>query len=184
VAVANGDSIKQMAMRKYVVFNLDQMTGLPDGLIPEDEEPDWETRYLAAKLFTDRMTCPVKHGNIDKAYYIPSKHFIHMPQRKTFKGEGEYYATLFHEQVHSTGKDLERDMTGDMGTDRYAKEELVAEIGSAILCAQFGIAAPVQHPEYIHGYIKQLEDHDRAFWQAATKAQRAVELLTNQKEAA
>ena len=179
-SIHSKDEVTKLAMRQYTVFNVDQMDGLPDGTIPKDSEPDWEIRYLAANTFIERLTCPMQHSGIDRAYYSPSKHFIRLPLRKTFKGEGEYLATVFHEHVHSTGKELERDMTGDMGTDRYAKEELVAEIGSAILCAQYGIAAPIQHPEYIHGYIKQLQDHDRAFWQAASKAQRAVEVLMNQ----
>ena len=168
---------KVMAMRQYVVFNLDQMEGVPAELLPDLSEPNWELRYIAAKHFTEHLECKVKHGGIDKAYYVPSKHFIHMPAKKNFKSEGNYYATLFHEQVHSTGKALERDMTGEMGTEGYAKEELVAEIGAAILCAQFGIEAPVQHPEYIHGYIRQIQDNDRAFWKAAVKAQAAVNLL-------
>lgn len=178
--VKQRDEIKVLAMRQYVVFNLDQMDGVPEDILPPEEEPNWEIRYLAAKEFCRRMTCKVHHGKIDKAYYAPSKHFIRMPGKAQFKTEGGYYATLFHEHVHSTGKELGRDLTGEKGTDSYAEEELVAEIGSAILCAQYGIEAPVQHPEYIHGYIRQLQDHDRAFWKAAVKAQAAVNLLMEQ----
>lgn len=169
---------KTMALRKYTVFNLDQMEGIPTELLPDDKEPDWESIYEHANKDVLKFPCEVRHGALDKAYYQPNSHFIMMPARAQFKTEADYLATLFHEHVHSTGKILERDMSGVMGTTSYAKEELVAEIGSAMLCARYGIEAPMQHPEYIAAYMKQLQSSDRAFWNAANAAQKAVNYLT------
>jgi antirestriction protein ArdC len=171
------DDPRAIALRSYTVFNVDQMENVPDELVPADEEPNWEERYIAAENAVRTFPCKVKHGAQDKAYYMPKRHFIMMPNRSQFKTAADYYATLFHEHVHSTGPVLERDMTGTMGDDTYAKEELVAELGSALLCARFGIEAPMQHPQYIKGYMKQLTSNDRAFWNAANQAQAAINHL-------
>ena len=180
--VKKPEEARAIALRSYTVFNLDQMENLPDGLIPDNNEPiNWAQRYVEAQQFVLGLPCEVRHGTIDKAYYMPSKHFIMMPNRSQFKDPADYYGTLFHEHVHSTGPVLERDMGGSMGDERYAKEELVAEIGAAMLAARFGIAAPLQHPQYIRSYMSQLQASDRAFWDAANKAQKAVNHLTGEE---
>ena len=106
-----------------------------------------------------------------------------MPTCGRFGQPADYFATLAHEVVHWTrhesrlGRNLGRRAWGD---DGYAREELVAEIGSAFLCAEIGLAPKVRddHAQYIRAWIKQLDDDPRAIVEAAGHASSAVHHLT------
>lgn len=129
----------------YTVFNVEQCDGLtlprveisPANEIHQDEQCEeiverWENR-------------PVLHLTSDtesRAYYQPSTDSIHMPARSRLVDTPHYYSTLFHELVHSTGHEsrLDRIFGNRFGDELYTKEELLAEMGAAFLCAVAGIA--------------------------------------------
>ena len=117
-----------------------------------------------------------------RAYYRPSTDSVHMPARSRFVDVPHYYSTLFHELVHSTGhaSRLNRTFGDRFGDELYSKEELVAEMGAAFLCAVAGIAN--EHTDrnttaYIQNWIAKLEEDNRLIVHAAANAQRAVELI-------
>ena len=89
--------------------------------------------------------------------------------------------TALHELTHWTGHEsrCKRDLSGAFGSSKYAFEELVAEMGSAFLCAEFGIAARLQHASYIANWIKVLKNDKRAIFRASSGAQKAADLLRN-----
>jgi antirestriction protein ArdC len=119
----------------------------------------------------------VHGGNV--AAYIPSQDRIQMPPRKAFKIRDEYYSTAFHELTHWTGVESRCDRKfGERFADsKYAFEELVAELGSAFLCAEHNIDATLRHAAYLSYWIKCLEDDDQAIFKAAALAQKAANFI-------
>ena len=105
-----------------------------------------------------------------------------MPPFETFRDAESYYATLSHECTHWTrhpsrlDRDFGRKRFGDEG---YAVEELVAELGSAFLCADLGLTPEPRedHAAYIASWLKVLKDDRRAVFTAASHAQRAADYL-------
>lgn len=126
----------------------------------------------------------IQHGG-DRACYSPVSDTIKMPTQKQFKDAQGYYATMLHELVHWTGHHdrLDRlDLGASFGDESYAFEELVAEIGSTILCAQLGISQAdtidINHVKYVKSWIKVLKDDPNAIMKAAGLAQKAVDWIT------
>ena len=102
-----------------------------------------------------------------------------MPAFEAFKGADHFYGTAFHELTHWTGHKsrLDRDLKNRFGSRDYAAEELVAELGAAFLCAEFGFDGDIRHAGYIATWIELLRADKRAFWTAASKASRAAEYV-------
>ena len=141
-----------------------------------------------AEAFISTLNAVIHHGH-DEAFYRPASDSIHLPDRHRFVGtptsssEESYYATLFHELTHWTGAPhrCNRDLTGRFGSDAYSMEELIAELGAAFLCAEFGVSnAPRQdHAQYISHWLSVLKSDKRAIFSAASKASQAVDFLTS-----
>lgn len=112
---------------------------------------------------------------------------IHMLPRDRFTGSATsspteaYYSTLLHEPTHWTALNqrCDRDLTGRFGTQAYAMEELVAELGAAYLCAELGIAVEPRagHAQYLAHWLNVLKADKRAIFTAASKAGEAVAFL-------
>src|SRR5260370_31269179 len=96
-----------------------------------------------------------------------------------FKGADHFYATAFHEVTHWTGHKsrLDRDLKARFGAREYAAEELVAELGAAFLCAEFGFDGDVRNAGYIATWIELLKADKRAFFTACSKASKAADYL-------
>jgi antirestriction protein ArdC len=105
---------------------------------------------------------------------------------QSFISSEEYYSTLFHELVHSTGAShrIDRQLTPDYATDRYSKEELIAEIGAGFLCAMAGIENKTldNSASYINAWIDILKADHRIVISAASHAQKAVDYITQHSE--
>jgi len=104
-----------------------------------------------------------------------------MPAVYDFQTVEHYYATAFHELTHWTGskKRLNRDLSGRFGCEAYAAEELIAEIGSAFLCAKVGIQGELRHAGYVQNWLKVLKADKRAVFTAASHASKAAEYLAD-----
>jgi antirestriction protein ArdC len=114
-----------------------------------------------------------------EAYYVPSRDFVSLPAFVAFKSADLFYSTAFHEITHWTGHQtrLARDLKNRFGSRAYAAEELVAELGAAFLCAEFGFDGDVRHAGYIATWIELLKADKRAFFTACSKASKAVDYL-------
>lgn len=117
-----------------------------------------------------------------RAFYRPSEDFISVPPIQDFRVPEEYYCTLFHEMVHSTGhpKRLNRPGVANFdafGTEQYTKEELIAEMGAAMLCGVAGIdnSTIPNSASYIASWLRKLKDDPRLVIQAAGQAQKAAD---------
>ena len=177
----NDEERKIPLLRIYHVFNVSQCEGLK--AMPATEEiPGIATK--PAEIVALMPNPPViKHG-MTQAFYSPSADEIGMPARERFENESGYYATLFHELVHSTGhkKRLHRttliENTG-FGSDPYSREELIAELGSAFLCGQAEIVDRTINntAAYLEGWLKQLRNDRTLIVQAAAQAQKAADYI-------
>ena len=125
----------------YTVFNVEQCDGLT---LPEIEQPttapeidEDETCEAIVTGWENRPALHLTSATECRAYYRPSTDSVHMPARSRFVDAPHYYSTLFHELVHSTGHEsrLNRTFGDHFGDELYSKEELVAEMGAAFLCA-------------------------------------------------
>ena len=138
-------------------------------------------RIDRAEAFLANTRARVEHGG-DSAVYFPGPDLIRLPPLETFRDAESYYATRGHETVHWTrhesrlNRDFGRKRWGDAG---YAMEELVAEIGSAFVCADLGLSLEPRedHAAYVASWLKVLKHDKRAIFIAAAAAQRAVTYL-------
>lgn len=169
-------------LKGYTVFNADQVDGLPDRFRPAAMPmPESVERIARAEDFFGRAGATIRHGG-NRAYYAPSEDRIQLPPFELFRDPESYYATLAHECVHWTkhpsrlDRDLGRKRFGDEG---YAAEELVAELGSAFLCADLDLVPETRedHAAYIASWLKVLKNDSRAIFTAAAHAQRAADFL-------
>ena len=137
-----------------------------------------DTRHTLADDFLRSTGAEIRNGN-GEAYYVPSQDFISMPSFEAFKGADHFYNVAFHELTHWTGHKsrLDRDLRHRFGERAYAAEELVAELGAAFLCAEFGIDGDVRNAGYIANWIELLKADKRAFFTACSKAQAAADYL-------
>lgn len=168
--------------RAYTVFNVAQTTVEPSKYAKHLTGSSIE-RHADADAAIVATGATIKHGGLS-ACYIPSSDEIHMPAASSFESAAAYYATVLHELTHWTGNKArcDRDMSHRFGEDGYAAEELVAELGSAFLCARFGIVGKVQHPEYIGFWLKVLKGDKRAIFAAASAATKAADFVLGAAE--
>ena len=173
-------------IRYYNVFNLEQT----DGYEPEESKPsEWDPIEGAEKVVKEYELGPKIRTGEDRAYYVPARDFINMPEKHLFHTAEGYYATLFHEMGHSTGHEnrLNRKTLTDLcpfGSTNYSKEELVAELSAAMLCGFTGIENSVidNSAAYIAGWLKKLRDDRRLIISAAAQAQKAVDHILGIKK--
>ena len=127
----------------------------------------------------------VEVTNRVQAFYSPIEDYVHMPSKDYFKNNHDYYATFFHELVHSTGHKsrLDREEMEGMsffGDEKYSKEELTAEIGAAFLCAEIRIDTLNvlnSSASYIQSWLRKLKDDKTLIMKASSKAQKAVDFI-------
>lgn len=167
-------------LKAYTVFNVAQCDNLPAEILePGDRRVvNPGARDELADAFIDATGADYRHGE-PRAYYRPIGDYVNLPAFETFKSSSAYYGTAFHELGHWTGaeKRLNRTFGKRFGDQAYSAEELVAELTSAFLCAEFGFDNDGQDAAYIASWIKFLTDHDKAIVAAAAAASRAVEFM-------
>ena len=177
------DDGKRRVARASFAFNAAQVDGfeLPD--LPDLPPID---RIGQADRLIAYLRPDIRFGG-DKAYYSPSHDFIQMPDERLFtasdsvKRSEDYYAVLFHELTHWSGAKprLNRELGKRFGDHAYAMEELVAELGSALLCGSLSITPQprADHAGYIAHWLDVMKADKRAIFSAAAKANEAVTFL-------
>lgn len=168
-------------LRTFTVFNVEQIDGLPERFYPKPGEAQHaEPRLEDADAYIKATGARIDHGG-DRAYYQPGTDSIRLPEFDQFETAVAYYGTAMHELVHWTGADhrLERNLKTPFGTKDYAREELVAEIGAAFVCAGMNIESEVRddHAAYLAAWLKILKEDKKAIFKAAAAAQKAVDFL-------
>lgn len=175
------DGKRYTVMRAYTVFNVDQCENLPAKIL--DPEPvkarHSDERDATIEEFIAATGANFSETGGDRAFYSPSHDKVCMPIFTGFKSAALFYSTAFHELGHWTGHKarLDREFGKRFGDRAYAAEELVAELTSAFLCAEFSIDGDLRHAGYIENWIDLLKHDSKAFFTAASAAQKAADLL-------
>ena len=209
---ADGKPVKEQVpyLRYYNVFHVESQC---EGITPKKRRSDPGTVTHTVTVVDERGTCATKtdaewaaieeadeavqayvarsgltlveEPGSDEAYYSPLMDKVVVPCRAQFKARDEFYSTLFHECVHSTGHHSRLDRfsgAGDhsFGGDEYSKEELVAEIGAACLNNLFGIETASSFKNsaaYIQNWSRKLKEDRKLIVSASSKAEKAVNYI-------
>lgn len=169
-------------LRAYTVFNVDQCENLPAKILTPESKPPRNTDERDATMdeFIAATGADYREGfGGDRAFYATGPDFVAMPAYEAFNSAANYYGTAFHELAHWTGnaKRLNREFGKRFGDKAYAAEELVAELAAAFLCAEFDLDGELRHAGYISNWIELLKADNRAFFTAASAAQKAADYL-------
>lgn len=172
-------------LRSFTVFNAEQIDGLATAGTPASDV----VAELGdqADMLIERTGATVRHGG-DRAFYAPALDVVQMPERSRFREAAGYLGTLAHELVHWTGhaNRLARTFGTRFGDEAYAVEELVAELGSAFLCADLQISTEPRddHAGYLAHWLSVLKADKRALFTVAAQAQRAADFIMNREQVA
>lgn len=181
-------------LKYYNVFHIDDVEGVEsrieepepnDGLQPIERAENVIGGYLGRegglKFINDQPS--------NRAYYNPSKDLVQVPMLSQYSIAEEYYSTTFHELVHSTLKESRCDRAADnknahFGSEKYSREELVAETGSAMLCSVLGIdcdKAFKNSVAYIQGWLRALKGDNKAIIWASSRAEKAARYIIGEE---
>ncbi|MDO9206704.1 MAG: zincin-like metallopeptidase domain-containing protein [Sulfuricurvum sp.] len=168
-------------LKSYNVFNIAQTD------LTVEELSDTAT-IPTVEEFINNTGIEIRQDSF--AYYHPKAHYIGMPHKDTFKSTEGYYSTLLHELAHSTGKAMERDMSGKFGSTSYAQEELVAETTKTFLATYLKIEDTQsdhfqQSAAYLKSWLKG--SSPKELWKVFSQTQKAFDYLLslqNQEEKA
>ncbi|WP_082462700.1 ArdC family protein [Sphingobium sp. Leaf26] len=185
-ARTTGEDAKSVAfLKRFTVFNLSQCEGLRPGLAAEPTPLAEREIVPLAESVIAASGVDFRIGG-DNAFYMPSLDMVQVPPQPAFYEQINYYRTCLHELTHATGHPsrLDRNLKNGFGSKDYAREELIAEMGSAFLCAALGIVPTVRHADYIGSWLEVLRADNRAIFRAAGAASKAAEwLLSRHREA-
>ena len=176
-------------MKYYWVYNLNDCEGyrpIKNRELPQPKEYNEVEAIEEADGIIDNY---IKRDGLtlhlleqDQAYYRPSSHEVVLPMRNQFDSSAEFYATAFHELGHSTSRHLKRELGARFGTEKYAKEELVAEICAIYSMNELGIDECFNNNiAYLQSWAKHIKDKENKYFlsSAMSKAQKAFEYIFN-----
>jgi antirestriction protein ArdC len=177
-------------LNRFTVFNLDQCDGLPEELTRAPELPEERETIPHAEALIAATGADFRIGG-SQAFYSPNADFVQVPPQQAFADQINWYRTALHELGHWTGhrSRLDRDFSGRFGSRSYAREELVAEMASAFVCASLSVTPTVRHADYIGSWLDVLREDEKAIFRAASAASKAADYLlafqaAEQREAA
>ncbi|PJI10245.1 MULTISPECIES: ArdC family protein [Clostridium] len=181
------NNYKPPVFRYYKIYHISDVEGLKlhDNII---QNINVSLHGEAENLIDEysNAVCINKCLGSDRAYYSAAMDTINIPDIRQFKSEEEFYSTVFHEMIHSTGakKRLGRfDENANQfqfGSESYSKEELVAEIGASMLMSQFSIATKASNKNsvaYLQSWLKAIENDVTLITFAAQQSEKAVDYI-------
>ncbi|WP_075995200.1 ArdC family protein [Salaquimonas pukyongi] len=183
-AIAEGrDAVAIPFLKRYRVFNIAQCDGLPEDLYRLDAPLPERKIVPQAEALVQATGADIRIGG-DRAFYVPAQDFVQLPPQPAFTDQINYYRTCFHELGHWTGHKsrlareiMNLDQSGRGSTKTYAREELVAEMCAAFVCATLSIQPTVRHADYIGSWLEVLKEDKRAIFKAASQASKAADYL-------
>jgi len=165
------------------VYNVEDIPSLELAPLPEMKLPN--EHFTPSEMFTNIIeemdNAPkIVHNNGDRNFYRKSEDTIVLVDPRRYPDENEYYSTAFHELVHSTGHETrcDRPNVGHslFGSEQYAKEELVAELGAMMLCQMLGIKTTTNNSkEYLRNWLSALENDTSLLYDASELAYKAID---------
>jgi antirestriction protein ArdC len=176
---ANGEEKRIHFLKRYTVFNVEQIDGLPEKWewTAPDETEEHTRPVEELQTFFDATGAAISHGG-GRAFYSIESDSITRPPIKAFHSAQEYYGTLAHELIHWTGAKhrLDRTFGRTKGNQDYAFEELIAELGACFLCSHIGSEVNLPNSaSYVASWLAALKDDKRFIFKAASAAQKACD---------
>jgi len=177
------DPKKYTFLRYFTVFNVEQCDGLE--LPVEEAKPVINKIEAAEQMLKNYKDAPAVRRD-SRAVYYPKLDYVGMPNIEDFESADKYYSTLFHEHAHSTGHEsrLKREgVVNDIhfGSETYGKEELIAELTAAFLCAKTGIDCMPHNAAYCKAWITSLKGDAKLLISAAAGAQKAYDYISGEQ---
>lgn len=178
-AAENGEEAQAIPfLKRFTVFNTNQCDALPDEIATVTPPPP-------PGMIEPEVEALIKATGIDfriggnRAFYIPSEDYVQVPPPAAYFEPINWHRTALHELGHASGhrSRLNRDLSGSLGSKKYAFEELIAELCAAFSCASFGIAPTVRHADYIGSWLEVLREDNRAIVRAASQASKAADFI-------
>jgi antirestriction protein ArdC len=165
-------------LKRFTVFNADQCEDLPADIAPPPAP-------LAENLILPQAEALIRATGADiriggtRAFYVPGADYIQVPPPSAFFEPINWHRTVFHELGHHSGHSsrLNRDLSGAFGSPSYAREELVAEMTGAFVCAALSIVPTVRHADYLASWLEVLREDNHAIIRAASAASKAADYL-------
>jgi len=192
VALVNGNGRPDVIpfVRWSNVFNIEQTQNIKE---PELSKDSIEQTALekAQSILDNANCCEIRHNSqSDRAVYIPLQDAIEIPSIKRFPNKSDFFHTVFHELIHSSGKSTRLNREGitekiDQGSEKYAKEELIAELGASFLSNEAGTLGDVQFKNsasYLKSWIQKLKDDPKMIIAACSAAQKACKYVLGERE--
>jgi antirestriction protein ArdC len=187
---ANGEEKTGIRYNPGYVFNAEQTTAGDEYRERfATEAPKLAERNAEIDLFFDN--CGIEERVASHAFYKPSENWVGMPGAEMFKDTDDgtatehYYGTRAHEFIHATGhaSRCDRKLAAKFDREPYAAEELVAEMGAAILCGILGVQATVRedHAKYIKSWLTVLKNDNSAIFTAAAMANKGITWMMDQQ---
>ncbi len=185
---SSGDEIKGLSFKQVAVFNANEVDGFTE--VKPEVPPSKVVNDAEVDRFIANLGMDIGFGG-DRAYYSPPGDHIRMPIREAFNDTPHgtateaFYGVQLHEIVHATGHEsrCKRNVANAFGSEAYAAEELVAEMGAAILCNMFGVSESprADHAMYIKSWLKALKNDKRMIFKACGQAQKAIKWMEKQQ---
>jgi antirestriction protein ArdC len=169
-------------LKNYVVFNISQIDGLPEIYYAKAAPTlDPVKRSARAEKFFAATGVDIRHGGLS-AFYSFTNDYIQMPAFESFRDADSYYSTLAHEMTHYADAKTRPDRDSNahrFGSNSYAVDELIAELGAAFLCADIGLALEPREESaaYLASWLEVLKSDGKAIFTAAAHAQRAADFI-------
>ncbi len=180
-------------LKYYTVFHISQCDGMQPRFAASVPNNELQPDQLAESIingYVQRYGVTLKREHSNKAYYSPVQDTIIVPELSQYADVSEFYSTLFHEAVHSTGHSSRLNRIADVaryGSESYSKEELTAELGSSFLVNYAGLETKASFNNsaaYIQGWLNALKNDKRFIVSAAGKAEQAVKFILEKMEEA
>lgn len=172
----NGSEDKwSIVYKHYTVFDASQTDADIEKLPFVKKNPSIpEIERFIEKFFEE--TSLGRETMVGTAFYSPSRHVVSVAKKEFYTSSEEYYSTIFHEMVHSTGKKMGRKGDTNFGSHDYSEEEIVAEVGAMLLCSHFGIQNVTRgnSAAYIQSWGKKLKENPNWLIRGANHAEKAV----------
>lgn len=183
-----GNEVKGLSFKQVAVFNGEQVDGY------EEVKPEMPANAVvdngALDRFVTNLNLSITHAG-DRAFYSPATDSITIPLQEAFiatptsTATESYYGTLLHEATHATGHEsrCKRALMNMNGSEAYAKEELIAELGAAMLANKMGISDSPRpdHAQYIKSWLKALKGDKKFIFQAVSGASKAIKWMDAQQ---
>lgn len=165
-------------LKRFTVFSAEQCENLPDEIYTPPPPIPEGMILPQAKALIDATGAQFRIGGAE-AFYSPSHDFVAVPRPEAFFAAIDWHRTAFHELGHWTGHRtrLDREQSGAFGSRAYGREELVAEMAGAFVCASLGITPTVRHADYLGSWLEIIREDNRAIIRAASAASKAADFL-------